>query len=266
MIDLHTHTWRCKHASGTVADYAASAANRGISVLGVSDHVPLPDGAWPEPRMGMDELPAYLEEIAEARRRHVGLRILAGFECEYHPRYEAYYREELLGRLGLDYLIAGQHWFDAPGGIQSVYDPAGPKSVRAYAASVVAAMKSGLFAFIAHPDLFGYFHPRWDGEALAASREILSAAAELGVPLEVNGLGLRKPVLRTVEGVRPPYPWSPFWELAVEYPVVVCFNSDAHRPEDVGAGIAEGHRLVSALPLAEIREAPLSRRSSETVP
>lgn len=258
--DLHTHSWRCKHATGTVAQYAASARRKGIRVLGVTDHVPLPDDAWPEPRMKMDEIPAYREEIDEARRATPGLRILAGFECEYHPRYEAYYREELLGRLGFDYLIAGQHWFAAGDSVQSVYDRE-PKETRAYAASVVAAMRSGLFAFIAHPDLFGYFHHRWDGEAKAASRDILQAAQDLGVPLEVNGLGLRKPALETPEGPRPPYPLSRFWELAAEYRIQVCHNSDAHRPEDVALGIEEGRALVAHYHFQEMDPIDISKEN-----
>lgn len=40
MIDLHTHHERCGHADGTLADVARWAIERGISVLGVSDHAP----------------------------------------------------------------------------------------------------------------------------------------------------------------------------------------------------------------------------------
>jgi histidinol-phosphatase (PHP family) len=40
MIDMHTHHQRCGHAEGRLADVAAWALERGVAVLGVSDHAP----------------------------------------------------------------------------------------------------------------------------------------------------------------------------------------------------------------------------------
>ena len=42
-VNLHTHCCRCRHASGTVAEYAESAHQAGIKILGFSDHMPFPD-------------------------------------------------------------------------------------------------------------------------------------------------------------------------------------------------------------------------------
>jgi histidinol-phosphatase (PHP family) len=77
-------------------------------------------------------------------------------------------------------------------------------------------MATGLFAFVAHPDLFANAYLAWDAEAEACSRAILAAAADLSVPLEINGYGMRKPEIETREGVRRKYPWRRFWELAGE--------------------------------------------------
>lgn len=38
-VNLHTHTVRCKHAKGYPIDYAKAAAERGIRVLGMTDHI-----------------------------------------------------------------------------------------------------------------------------------------------------------------------------------------------------------------------------------
>ena len=43
MIDLHVHTWRCRHAQGVAADYVGAAAARGVRTLAFTDHLPLPD-------------------------------------------------------------------------------------------------------------------------------------------------------------------------------------------------------------------------------
>ena len=40
IINFHTHTYRCHHASGTVEEYLKSAADAGIKVIGISDHAP----------------------------------------------------------------------------------------------------------------------------------------------------------------------------------------------------------------------------------
>ena len=39
-VNLHTHTRRCKHARGIPADYAKAAEEKGIRVLGMTDHTP----------------------------------------------------------------------------------------------------------------------------------------------------------------------------------------------------------------------------------
>ncbi|MCK5198693.1 MAG: hypothetical protein KAR21_10100, partial [Spirochaetales bacterium] len=72
MNNFHSHTWRCKHATGTVKDYvdaaisAVGATGRSpllheSPILGISDHTPLPDNRWSHVRMDMSELDAYEE-------------------------------------------------------------------------------------------------------------------------------------------------------------------------------------------------------------
>ena len=41
--NFHTHTKRCCHAFGVEADYAKEAYDKGLSVLGFSDHAPFKD-------------------------------------------------------------------------------------------------------------------------------------------------------------------------------------------------------------------------------
>ena len=53
--NLHTHTYRCKHAEGDVNDYCREAAKAGLSIVGISDHVPFPDNRWLDVRMHYSE-------------------------------------------------------------------------------------------------------------------------------------------------------------------------------------------------------------------
>jgi len=251
LCNYHTHTWRCHHATGDVADYCEAARAAGMRVLGMSDHTPLPDGRWSGVRMPLEQLDDYLEDIERARAEFPELVILKALECEYIPEFESFYREELLGRRGLDYLVGGAHAFPLGGEWRNMYGQmTSPEALRAYADYLIEGMESGLFAFIAHPDLFGHDYLTWDADAEACSRDILAAAADLAVPLEINGYGMRKRLVEAPDGPRLAYPWEPFWRLAAEYDIRVLGNSDAHRPEDVAANIADGIALAERLGLA----------------
>ena len=244
VANYHTHTFRCGHATGDVPDYARSASDKGARVLGMTDHVPFPKidkTWWHSTRMPFEQMDEYEQAIAEARITYPKLTILKGFECEYFRELHGYFEEELLGRRRYDYLIAGTHniYFDSE---WTGYDT--PEKLSVYTDSVVASIESGLFAFIAHPDAFGAEYPDWDAHARSCSRAILEAASEYGVPLEINGYGMRKRRIETTAGLRWIYPLLPFWELASEYKIEVVCNSDAHRPEDVMSNIEEGYALA----------------------
>ncbi|HHT05945.1 MAG TPA: histidinol-phosphatase [Hydrogenispora sp.] len=240
--DYHTHTYRCKHAEhaeADVIDYAAVAVQKGLQVLGVSDHTPLPvlpDERWSRIRMNLSELDSYNDAVEEARAAHPELTILKGMECEYSPDFIGFYQEELFGKRNFDYLIGGNHYVPYNGGWVGVHSYLKSKEeLMAYADHMVETIASGLFAFIAHPDLFGNSYELWDEHAIECSKRILEAAAAYKVPLEVNAYGFRKPKIKTKAGTRPPYPLPPFWEMAAEYKgITVIANSDAHKPKDVG--------------------------------
>lgn len=259
--NYHTHTFRCKHADGDVSDYAQAAVDKGLTVLGITDHTPLPDNRWLSIRMGVSALPAYARAIDEVQAREPGLTILKGAECEWAPEYHGFFRDVLLGEYRFDYLILGCHFYPLRGRWRSSHgDLTDPGHLAAYTKHLTASMQSGLFAFVAHPDLFGLSYPRWDQHTLAASREILQAAQDLDLPLEMNGYGLMKRVSKTHTGVRTAYPWRPFWELAREYEIKVVVNSDAHRPDYVDLGIVEGEAMAKELGLSLANLDHLERR------
>lgn len=250
MKNYHTHTYRCKHATGEVIDYAKVAVEQGISVLGITEHTPLPDNRWLEMRMAIEELPGYMNAIEEAQARFPQLTILKGVECEYATEYHSFYQDELLGKWKLDYLILGPHFFPYQGEwLASHDDIRSAKTLRAYTEHLIKSMETGLFTFVAHPDLFGITYEEWDENTAACSKDILLAAEKLQIPLEINGYGLRKPPIYTKAGPRRIYPWMPFWELAQDYNVEVVVNSDAHFPEDVAANINDGLLIAKQLNL-----------------
>ncbi len=246
----HTHTFRCKHASGDVADYARAAVAAGLSTLGMSDHAPLPDGVWPEYRMGPEELPGYVAAVRAAQAEFPSLRIALGLECDWSPAWDDWYHH-LQQDFGFDYLIVGCHatpwrgdWIDSFG------DLTDDARVEAYADYCVAVMESGHFAALTHPDVLGVSVADWTPAHDLAARRIARAARATGTALELNGNGLRKPA----RWGRPSYPWRPFWDaVAEEGGVRVIVSSDAHQPEHVVSGmdVLERWRLDLGLALAD---------------
>ena len=234
--NYHTHTYRCKHASGTAADYADSAAEKGMDVLGFSDHNPFPDDRWNDVRMDFCELDDYGKEIDSLKKRK-DIIILKGMECDWVSEYKNYFKDDLLGKGNYDYLVGGMHWFRVKGEWVFCYNENAKGNLKYYAEHMIEMMESGIFEFIAHPDLFSRFTDKWSDETDFYSREICAAAESCNIPLEINGYGFRKPKMDFEDGRRFAYPHPRFWEIASDYKIKVLCNSDAHRPEDADASI-----------------------------
>ncbi len=63
--------------------------------------------------------------------------------------------------------------------------------------------------------------------------------------VEISTAGLRKPVGEI-------YPAPAFLEMCLEANVPLALSSDAHRPEDVGAGYEQALELLAALGVGEL--------------
>jgi len=245
--NYHTHTFRCKHAKGDVKDYAEVALDKGIVRLGISDHTPLPDNDSPMIRMGMDELPDYIKAIEDARKAYPNLQIYKGMECDYFPRYHSFFKDVLLDERQFDYLIGSVHAVELgdkvefiSGGFTQVDD----NILKAYVKQMLEAMESGLFLFMAHPDLFAMGLRRWTPNVRASCREILSAAESLHIPLEINTSGYEKSRQQPEQFLPTGCPMEQFWEEAAGYHIEVVVNSDAHDPALVNGDLGAGYKIM----------------------
>lgn len=235
--NYHTHTYRCKHASGDVIDYAKEAVEQGLTILGITEHTPLPDGRWNNVRMDMDQLDDYDSAIIKASMEYPQLKVLKGMECDWIPEYKNFYLEEFRDKRSYCYLSGSIHWFPSNDEWIFSYSPQAFGRGRDYADFLIDMIESEMFDYICHPDLFGLFSRKWNTEAKAMSRAICEAARTYKVPLEINGYGFRKAMVDTSEGSRFAYPYEHFWEIASDYGIEVVCNSDAHKPEDAAASI-----------------------------
>ena len=70
--NFHTHTTRCKHATGMEREYVENAIEAGFQVLGFSDHSPyLFEGNHVSRiRMFMEELEGYVRTVEELKQEY----------------------------------------------------------------------------------------------------------------------------------------------------------------------------------------------------
>ena len=231
--NYHTHTKRCLHAYGTEEDYVQAALKAGLSVLGFTDHAPFPDHDFGM-RMPYSELEAYFTEVDRQAALHKGdITIKKSLEIEYLPGHDDYY-QMLLRTYKPDYLLLGEHfYFDETGRIYNIYNAESTADYIHYAKSIAAALKTGLFQMVAHPDLFTLNRFPWDENCDSASDIILAAALETGTVLEFNANGYRRGIHDYPDGKRYMYPHMNFWKKAAAAGVPVIIGADAHEPYQV---------------------------------
>ncbi len=234
----HTHTYLCKHATGTPADYVESARGMGCTALGFSDHCPFPANGgdiWQHVKMEPEETALYVKMVREAAEI-ADFPVYLGFECEYDTVFDSWYKDFLIAEHGAQYLVLGQHW--VPDGSVRHYIPEVVDDRRLlyrYTDLTIKAMQTGLFAFLAHPDvMMAKGSTEWNPEIKACLSALVECAVDCDMPIEINGYGFLKDKVTTKSGEkRAPYPFREFWEMAAASSVKVICNSDAHRPENV---------------------------------
>ncbi len=166
-FNYHTHTSLCGHADGTMEEYIKKAIEGGITDLGFSDHMPNPLGKGnPKQSMNLEQFHSqYIPMLEELRKKYKDqINLKVGLECEYYgeqgekfPQLKKF-REETEGKL--DYMILGQHFAlkrDENGKLKMPPEMSSKTSSQYpldYAMTVVEAIKSGKFAYVAHPDIF----------------------------------------------------------------------------------------------------------------
>ncbi|MGI6781960.1 MAG: PHP domain-containing protein [Acholeplasmataceae bacterium] len=234
--NYHTHTWLCRHASGSVIDYAKEAVKHGHTVMGMTDHAPFDMLArYGSQRMSWDEyhniyLPD-LEDAIEYGKKH-GLTIYKGLEIEYYDGYDNHYQRLLED---LDYLILGQHYLKRKNGILSVYDLKTLDEIIEYRDEVIKALRTGYFSLLCHPEVCFWRIKNPTDEMYEALRPMIKECVKLNIPIEINANGIRRAFLEqkldpyNYNNYR--YPKPKFWQMVAEEGGVGLVASDAHDPK-----------------------------------
>ena len=228
--NLHTHSEYCGHGTGKLEEYCIAALSQGIELLGFSEHCPLPDRRFSSSRMDNSQMTIYEKDARERDIKHDSLKVLVGYECDYSPEYISYYRE-LLDSNRVDYLITGTHFIKTrEGRYTSIFtNPMDSYGLKQYADTLLGAINSKLFSFVAHPDLFlSAFNGRKE-EAMEVALEIIRCAKKSNLPLEINGNGMLKPKI----GGSYQYPKDEFWYLVEKEEAPVVMYTDSHTPSSL---------------------------------
>ena len=252
MIDLHVHTSRCGHATGTVTQYVEAARQRGITTLCFTDHLPMPAPYPSHYTMGADELPAYIADVraaALASKASGGPEVLCGIEADWLPDATAYVAGALEAH-AYDLVLGSVHFlgdwaFDDPD-LVARYDLWHVDVLwERYFEEVARAASSGLFDVIAHPDLVKKFGSRPESDPTGWYEQAAEAMAASGCAVEVNSAGLRKPVGEI-------YPSLELLSACRRHGVPATMGSDAHSPGEVGEGLPAARELLERAGYASV--------------
>ena len=199
LADMHMHTIMSGHGFGTLRELAAVAAERGLKVIGVTEHAPGIPGTCN---------PIYFRNLCDAPRLLSGVEIMHGSEVNLLEGGEL-----SLDRLHLDcldYAVVGIHGL--------CYENAGIVKNTDW---LLKAMEDPKVRFVSHPD---------DGKFPLDYPTLVAGAKALNVALELNNSSLRKPTLRPncVENYQIMIP------LCMEAGVHIVVNTDSHDPSAVG--------------------------------
>jgi histidinol-phosphatase (PHP family) len=250
-----------------VERYRAMADERGIAELGVSEHIYRFQQAldiWRHPfweRYAADDVDEYCGFVREQTDLRLGIEadFIAGAEDRI---------ANLLEARDFDYVVGSVH-FIRDGAVDmddfSVWDSGRSLEEvwRRYFETVAESARCGLFDIIAHPDLvkiWGRDRPERTpaGDLRRYYEPAVEAFAEAGIAVEVSTAGLRKPVGEM-------YPAPAFLEMCLEAGVPLALSSDAHRPEDVGAGYEQALELLGELGVGELSVFEHRNRRSEPI-
>ena len=87
-FDLHTHNELCGHAIGTIEDYVRAAVEKGLKVIGISDHAPYfhreEDQPFPRITMAKSGFIQYIDEVLRLKEGYANrIEVLLGIESDF---------------------------------------------------------------------------------------------------------------------------------------------------------------------------------------
>lgn len=235
-FDFHTHHDRCGHAVGHIRDYIEAAIEKGLTMIGISDHSPYFGNPIDQPQPGIamakSEFPLYIKEVLSLKQEYKEqIEVLLGVESDFFPKHAEVYRS-VYDQYPFDYIIGSVH---AVGGI-SIFNRNRWKKLNlqdkiavkeAYYEQIMLSAKSGMFDILGHIDAMRGYYPIFGDIPTDTVDQTLQVIADCDVAIEINTSGSTKECGGW-------YPADDLLGRALHYGVKVTFGSDAHINSRVG--------------------------------
>lgn len=227
LADLHTHSVASGHAYSTIQEMAKEASERGIELLGITEHGPSLPGACH---------PLYFRNIHVIPRNIYGVNLLIGVELnildtEGNIDFDDFYMSLT------DIRSAGLHSLCYNGGTK-----------EDNTAAVIKVMENPWIQIITHPG---------DGTAELDFEQLVKASKRTGTILEINNSSLKP-----IRGKASAYPNNlEILKYCKEMEVPVILGSDAH----VSYSIADYEYLHPLLEEAGFPDSLVLNYSPETI-
>ncbi len=235
-FDLHTHHERCGHAEQPIRNYIEAAIEKGLHIIGISDHSPFfasqEDHFLPSIAMAKSEFPNYVNEILQLKKEYEGkIEVLLGIEADFFPMHIETYRQ-YLDRYPFDYIIGSVHYVnDLQIFTKNIWDDLTQsqkiKLKEEYYNLIEQSARSNTFQILGHIDAMKGYYPAFSSIQTDVIDQTLKVIAQCGIAIEVNTSGKMK----SCGGW---YPADDILARALYYGVDITFGSDAHSPDRVG--------------------------------
>lgn len=161
LLDIHTHTIASGHAFSTLQEMVHAASEKGLQILGITDHAPSIPGSVSD---------VYFRNTHVIPREMYGVRLMIGAELDILDTEGTLDLSEFFYRL-MDIRIAGIHKFCWKGGTKQQNTD-----------GMLAAINNKWTDIISHPG---------DGVAELYFEPIVKAARDTHTLLEINSSSLR---------------------------------------------------------------------------
>ena len=235
ICDYHMHTPLCKHAVGEPIEYVKRAYEKGLKIIGFSDHCPAPNNFDTECRMNLFQIEQYLGMIDNVKSNPYGIEVLCGMEIDYVPG-RMHEVDLLINSYDFDYIIGSIHYvddyaFDNPDFIYRWNTPEKIDYVwNKYADLLKEMVTSTKLDIIGHIDLPKKFEmfPRNIDFFRSKLSEVIRIASERNILIEINTAGKRKVVKEF-------YPSLDIMKLIRINGGNITFGSDSHNPNEVAS-------------------------------
>ena len=242
LADMHTHTDSSPDSKAPIVSMCEAALRLGLPALAVTDHVEmtsfLADG------YDKSSERSYRQTL-EMRERYAGrLEILTGVELG-EPMFDRERSARLLRGHPYDFVLGSLH--NLEDGVDYFHYDYASADIGAvldiYFRAELELVEMGGFQSLAHLTYPMRYMPEYKRPADTRRWQdvidtLFRRMAEQGIALEINTYGLRQAIGQT----SPDLPLiRRFRELGGEN---ITIGSDAHRPEDVGAGLETAAALA----------------------